>query len=438
MAGRTAVEIQLGGIKQKFYGKIWACDGSDKAKRLNAADYWAMNPLTIRAEGLGYKVTEDKFIEDDGRRLINTYGPPPWTDGTYDAAAVDKFRDYIAYLLPEPEEADYFLDWLAAKVQDPRFRGTAILMLTDGTQGIGRTTLSKYVGDILGEWNTGAIQFDQMVKDSFNEWVASLVVVVNEVKDSDSKDHRKMEALKNYVDTSPNKVALNVKHGFKGSAETCASFLMFSNHVDALRIAREDRRFTVLRNTDTQDDVMTTDMATWRLNDADYTAEDLYRYLRQRTITNDLYKPLKTVAGELMRIETKGTTDKIVDALARACEQEDLLAIPADQIDHMIGTLFQRLQFETPEKAKETYVRVKKLYFSTAMKAAMVVVNGEGKQPRLVKQVASGLSSATDIRDHRNVQNVDLPVELAVRISLDMKRFDEDAILAIAEDMLSD
>jgi len=438
LAARTASEIQLGGMKQKFYTDVWVCDGTDTKKRLNAADYWAINPLTLRADGLGYEVSEDKILEDGGRRVINKYGPPPWTDGDYDQAAVDKFIAYINYLLPEPEEAAYFLDWLAAKIQDPRFRGSAILMVTDGTQGVGRTTLSKYVEDLVGAWNSSSIQFDQMVNDSFNEWITSLVVVVNEVKDSDMKSYRKQEVLKHYVDTSPVKVPVNVKNGFKGSAETCASFLMFSNHTDALRLAREDRRFTVLRNTDEADADMTADMATWRLNKEEYNAEDLYRYLRQRVITNDLYKTLKTAASEEMRKETKGVTEKIVDAISRACEEEDLIAIPAARINPLIGQVFRALGMEEPSDPNVVYMRVKKNYFYPALSTATVRAGGETIKPRMVKEVAKSVPGVAGIKSYAKVKHSDLRGDLSDRLNVDISRFDEKAILSIVGEMLSD
>jgi len=440
LAARNASEIQLGGLKQKYYTDVMVHDGGDKMKRLNAADYWAVNPLAMRADGLGYAVTEDRLLESSGRQLINQYGPPQWTDGDYDQAAVDKFLSYVNYLLPESEEAEYFLDWVAAKVQDPRFRGTGVLMVTDGTQGVGRTTLSKYVTDLLGIWNASSIQFDQMVNDSFNEWVMSLLVIVNEVQDSDAASYRKQEVLKNYVDTSPMEVAVNVKHGFKGAAETCASFLMFSNHTDALKTAVDDRRFTILRNSDIADPVLTADMATWRLNETatPYNAEDLYRYFRQRVITANLFEPLSTAAAEEMRTLTKGVAEMVADAVAKACAQQDLIAVPAISLASMYAQTFAGARLTEPEEPRLAYRRVSKLFFRPALKAAMVKVNGTPLRPRLVKQVALGVDGVEKIKTYATVKMSDLPDSLAWRIQDDMKRFDEEATVAIAVDLLSD
>jgi hypothetical protein len=213
---------------------------------------------------------------------------------------------------------------------------------------------------------------------------------------------------------------------------------MFSNHTDALRLAREDRRFTVLRNTDEADTAMTAEMATWRLNAAEYNAEDIYRYLRQRDITNDLYKPLETGASEEMRRETKGITEKIADALGRACEQEDLIAIPAARINPMIGLVFRALAMEEPSDPNAVYMRVKKDYFYPALSTATIRVNGETVKPRMVREVAKSVPGVSAIKNYSKVKNSGLLKSLKERINVDINRFDEQAILAIAQEMLSD
>ena len=438
LAARNASEIQLGGLKQKYYTDVWVTDGGAKSKRLNAADYWAVSPLAIRADGLGYEVTEDTLLESSGRRLINQYGPPQWTDGDYDQAAVDKFLNYVDYLLPEQGEAEYFLDWVAAKVQNPRFRGSAILMVTDGTQGVGRTTLSKYVTDLLGVWNASSIQFDQMVNDSFNEWAMSLLVVVNEVQDSDTKSYRKQEVLKHYVDTSPMEVPINIKNGFKGSAEICTSFLMFSNHTDALKMAVEDRRFTVLRNPDVADPVLTTEMATWRLNKDAYNAEDLYRYFRQRVTTASLFQPLKTAAAEDMREETKGPAERVVSAVALACAKQGLLAVPSDSLSRMYAQAFAGVRMEQPTDPVPVYRRLSKMYFRPGMPLCAVRVGTEIKKPRLVKQMAGGVPGVATIGRYTTAKFKGMQGSVVTRIKLDLRRFDEEATVAIAVKLLSD
>ena len=436
LAGRQIIEAQLGGMKQKYYSDIWAVT-SPKPKFMNVVDYWAVNPLTMRVDGVGYEVTEARLLEDGEQQTLNNFTPPEWQDGPFDAEPVDKFLSFVAYLLPEKEEQEYFLDWLAAKAQDFRFRGNAILMVTDGTQGVGRTTLSKYVEDIFGAWNSASIQFDQMINDSFNEWVTSLLVVVNEVKDSGSRDYRKMEALKNYVDTSPMKVAVNVKNGFKGSAETCASFLMFSNHTDALRIAREDRRFTVLRNTDIPDAEMTAEMVTWRLRSS-YDAGDLYRYFRQRVIKSNLVKPLDTDIKAEMQDSSAGITEQILAAYAAACASEGYIAVPSSEVKRGIGELFMRTGVTPPDNATSVYSRINKAFFSSVMKRTSVRVGGEVCKPRLVKAVVRGHPDEARLRKPTTISAKEMTEELSTRLTDDVQRYDMEAVLAVALDRLSD
>jgi hypothetical protein len=300
--------------------------------------------------------------------------------------------------------------------------------------------LSKYVTDFLGLWNTSSIQFDEMVNANFNEWVMSLLVIINEVQDSDAKSYRKQEILKHYVDTSPIEIQVNVKHGFKGPAEICSSFLMFSNHTDALKTAVDDRRFTILRNTDVVDKSLTTEMALWRLNETDtpYNAEDLYRYFRQRVITAKLFEPLSTTAAEDMKTETKGVTEMVADAVAKACAQQDLIAVPATSLVRMYVQTFAGANLTEPVDSRQAYRRVSKLFFRPALATAMVRIGTDKHKPRLVKQVALGVDGVEKIRQYATIKMKSMPLALQNRIITDIKRFDEEATVAIAVDLLSD
>ena len=175
---------------------------------------------------------------------------PEWGDGRYEVSDVAMFTKFIEYLVPVKIEREYFLDWLSAKMQNLGFRGAAILMIAK-QQGTGRTTLADMIETIIGLENVENVPFNRLTGDGvFNDWMEKPLVVTNETKDTaDNKSYFKVyESLKDYIDPRPKRERINPKYGQHRFSMVYSSFLMFSNHDNALAVAGNDRRFYVMRN----------------------------------------------------------------------------------------------------------------------------------------------------------------------------------------------
>ena len=152
--------------------------------------------------------------------------------------------------MPREDEREFFLDWLAAKVRNQAFRGPAILMVTP-TQGTGRTTLGHMVQMLLGETNTTSMTYDQLTGGGFNAFMLNTLVVCNEVYEGRSSGvtfYRSYERLKSLIDFQPTLTAINDKYRPVITVPVFTSFLLFSNHPDALPLDASDRRIYVLEN----------------------------------------------------------------------------------------------------------------------------------------------------------------------------------------------
>ena len=249
--GQQPRSISMQAFKHTFPNKLQVINSAGKTKLVGQTNLWMVSPSRVIVSGRTFDpTTSSKLVRRGEDLLINMFYHPEWGAGTYDKADVKMFEDFLAYLLPTPEEREYFTDWLSAKCQNLGFRGAGILMIAK-QQGTGRTTLSDMIETLIGTENTENVPFNRLTGDGvFNEWMEKPLVVTNETKDtSDTKSYYKVyEGLKEYVDPRPKRERINPKYGQQRISMVYSSYLMFSNHDNALAVAGNDRRFYVMRN----------------------------------------------------------------------------------------------------------------------------------------------------------------------------------------------
>ena len=230
---------------------VYAYDGGDKAKPVKEVELWRQSPARVTVWGKAFDPSTKARIIPVGDKLrINTYSPPDWGAGNIDQRHVKKFTDFIDYLIPDEESRAYFMDWIAAKAQNMGFRGAAIIMIAPA-QGTGRTTLSGMLSTLFKPYNTEHVKFDTLVSmREFNDWQTKPLIFTDETLSmtSDKQFFKVYECLKEIVDVVPKEMRINPKYGKQFSQKVYSSYLMFSNHANAMSIASNDRRFYVIDN----------------------------------------------------------------------------------------------------------------------------------------------------------------------------------------------
>ena len=117
--------------------------------KVNEHSLWLNAPHRLTLSGVTYDpANSNRITIKDGQKYLNTYNTQNWGKGSYVEKDVDAFKQFLAYLMPNKDELDYFTQWLAAKAQNVSFRGAAILMVAP-MQGTGRSTLSDMVSDLF-------------------------------------------------------------------------------------------------------------------------------------------------------------------------------------------------------------------------------------------------------------------------------------------------
>lgn len=179
------------------------------------------------------------IIDQDGRKLVNTYVPVEIDKRPGD---VTPFLKHLTLVLPVERDRDILLAYMAACVQHQgiKFQWAPLLQ---GTEGNGKTLFTRCVAAAVGRRYTHypkAMDID----NKFNGWLMDKVFIG--VEDIFVPDNRRevLETLKPMI-TGGDGLEIQLKGVDQVTADICANFMLNSNHKNAIQKTRNDRRFAV-------------------------------------------------------------------------------------------------------------------------------------------------------------------------------------------------
>lgn len=191
------------------------------------------------------RITTDR---NTGELCYNTYAPPLLLPTTADSGTMSQrikvFTNHIAYLFPDADVRESFIDWWAATVQAPHRRVTWAPLIISTHEGVGKGWMASLLKTLVGANNYRMITQDQLEGGGvqFNDFLSgSTVVVVDELKARRRDDI--INRLKGMI--TETSLEINTKHGTKRMEDIYANFICYSNHTDALAITDADRRYWV-------------------------------------------------------------------------------------------------------------------------------------------------------------------------------------------------
>jgi hypothetical protein len=174
----------------------------------------------------------------DGELVVNTYWPYQCVAEKGD---VSKFLEHLERLFPDKRDQDIILNYLAALVQyiGKKFKWCIVLQ---GTQGNGKTFLSRIISYVVGDRYTQFPRADE-IASKFNDWEDQTLFV--SIEDAYYPDSRAeiMEALKPMLDLERRMIEGKGKK--KIMKDICWNAIINTNHKEALRKSKDDRRFAV-------------------------------------------------------------------------------------------------------------------------------------------------------------------------------------------------
>lgn len=318
--------ISMNGMRNAHPRSTLVAVMDGKIKTVTEYQQWLTSESRVTVMGPTFDPSNPARIVKRGNDLfVNQYAPPDWGKGRIDMEHVERFTNFVKYLIPTESEREYFLDWLAAKLQDMGFRGAAIVMVAQ-RQGVGRSTLGDMMATLMGEANVRNEPFDKIVGEKggdFNDWLEAPMVISDESLNTGGlNSYKTYEKLKELIDPRPKLMTINPKYGKQRRCMVHSSFMFLSNHSNALSITPDDRRFYVITNPfKPAPEAYFTEINDWLKtfgNDGKPVwAASVYRWLLQRDVNLErLLAPPEATAGKLTMIEeARNELDVAIDAI---------------------------------------------------------------------------------------------------------------------------
>ena len=192
--------------------------------------------------------TEDMITERDGLTVLNTYrrgGVTP-CEALDDEGqeAVDLFLAHIKNTFSDEREQTILLDWMAHVYVNAGQR-VNWAMLIWGVEGNGKTIFFNILQRLIGRINTKDIS-PSAINSQYNDWAAGGIVgCVEEIRIAGSNKWQILDSMKPAI--SNDTLAIHPKgKAMFGNAPNHCSYMMTTNHSDAVPMSQNDRRFCVL------------------------------------------------------------------------------------------------------------------------------------------------------------------------------------------------
>lgn len=268
------------------------------------------------------------LIREEGRVLVNTYVPleTPRQQGD-----VTPFLGHLARVLPNESDRAILLAYMAACVQHKgvKFQWAPLLQ---GCEGNGKTLFTRCVAFAIGKRYTHYPKAAD-IDNKFNGWLLNKLFIG--VEDIYVPDHRRevIETLKPMI-TGGDGLEIQLKGVDQITADVCANFMLNSNHKDAIRKTRTDRRFAVFytaqqNEQDLARDGMTGDyfpnLYSWLRDQGGYAM--VAEYLATYAIPDEL-----NPATRCHRAPETTSTSEAIHASMGGVEQEILEAIEEGRV----------------------------------------------------------------------------------------------------------
>ena len=235
MVDRARFDTMLGGysyVMDKSNSKVkdsaWDCFTNSKAIKFPKVHSCEFDPSK----------PEGAIWNRGNRDYVNTYSPIATPSKQGD---VTPFLNHLTKILPVERDRSIILAYMAAVVQYPgvKFKWAPLIQ---GAPGNGKTLLSRCITEAVGREYCHTPKANQL-SSKFNDWLEGRIFI--SVEDIFIGEHQSelAEALKPML--TDEWIEIEAKGGAKASRAVCANFILNSNHKDAVRKTKDDRRLAV-------------------------------------------------------------------------------------------------------------------------------------------------------------------------------------------------
>ena len=185
--------------------------------------------------------------ESDSRSIvvINEYNPPAWRaiPATEELECPTEIAEFMTFLIPDKECRRFTFNWLKQAVLS---RNETYLVL-NGAKGIGKTNIFGAILEALVGTENFFLAPKGIFESNFNGFLSeNRVILFDELT---ARDEKELSVLKKYANAmqTVEKKGLDIGKSIK----TFNSYIICNNNVNDIRLAPDDRRFSVIDMTET-------------------------------------------------------------------------------------------------------------------------------------------------------------------------------------------
>ena len=179
-----------------------------------------------------------KLLKEDDRLLVNTYVPAKTPRKKGDPG---RFLGHLDKILPDATDQQILLAYMAACVQHKgvKFQWAPLLQ---GVQGNGKTLFTRCVAAAIGKKHTHLPRASE-IDEKFNSWLFNMLFIGVEDIYVPNQKREIIEILKPMI--TGEWLACRAMQQDQAMKDVCCNFIFNSNHRDAIRKTRNDRRFAI-------------------------------------------------------------------------------------------------------------------------------------------------------------------------------------------------
>lgn len=214
-------------------------------KKTPCVELWLRHPDRLDAETVTFRAGHGEMTTaPNGQSALNLWAPPVRVKPPVDWPEQSQvFVDHISWLFGEHSEA--FLDWLAHIEQKPGQLPHFGWLHISKVHGKGRGWISSVLARL---WRGNvAASFDLVatLENGFNGRLSRcLLAIVDEIHEGGNSTYRHAQTLRQMV-TAEERL-INKKYGRQHVEWNSLRWLIFSNHISAIPLDENDRRFYVV------------------------------------------------------------------------------------------------------------------------------------------------------------------------------------------------
>lgn len=325
--------------------------------KINPIDIWLSSEQRVSVEGLRMRPDQPRPVfEERGKRWVNCYAPPDHGDATGGSAALG--IDFMEQIVPDPAERAWWLQWLAFKYRYPHIPGPAVVLVAHGRFGTGRGTLADLMKRMFGSNYVREMAYAMVAgrtyQSQYTDWAADkLMIVVSESAETEaggstySTKQNTYEHLKSIIEPNMVERTYISKTGSAFTGMACASYIIATNHIDALPIPDGDRRFGVLGSGEPRDAAYWEELRRWMEDDRNIAA--FVAWLM--TIDLSTYSPyVAPPMTESKRAMVDGSKSDLDRAIETAIANMPFEVMVVEQVIAMIRQGQQVYGYELPDR----------------------------------------------------------------------------------------